>query len=140
AGGGRDPRRPRARDRRGQARPRGRARADHGAPRRRREGGPFVAGPAARRRSTARAPRCTQRSMIQIGDRLPDATLFESSDLGPACPVAHATVSVAEAPRGKRSVIFGRPGAYTPTCSAKHVPGYVEHLPELRAKGVDEVW
>ena len=41
---------------------------------------------------------------------------------------------------GKRIVIFGLPGAYTPTCSAKHVPGYVQHLAELKAKKVDEVW
>jgi glutaredoxin/glutathione-dependent peroxiredoxin len=49
-------------------------------------------------------------------------------------------VSVAEASRGKRIVIFGLPGAFTPTCSAKHVPGYVKQLPALKAKKVDEVW
>src|SRR5262249_40094953 len=42
--------------------------------------------------------------------------------------------------RGKRVVIFGLPGAYTPTCSAKHVPGYVERADQLRQHGVDEVW
>jgi peroxiredoxin len=47
---------------------------------------------------------------------------------------------VAEALRGKRVVIFALPGAYTPTCSGKHLPGYVEQLPALRKKGVDEVW
>jgi peroxiredoxin len=77
---------------------------------------------------------------IQIGDRVPDATLSESTEFGEACPLSPAPVSVAEATAGKRIVIFGLPGAYTPTCSAQHVPGYVQHLDALRAKGVDEVW
>jgi peroxiredoxin len=78
--------------------------------------------------------------MIQIGDRIPDATLFESTEFGEACPVAPAKVSAAEALKGKKVVVFGLPGAYTPTCSGKHVPGYLEHLAQLKAKGVDEVW
>ena len=78
--------------------------------------------------------------MIKIGDRIPDATLTESTEFGEACPIAPKTVSVAEAAAGKRIVLFGLPGAFTPTCSAKHVPGYVEHLSELKAKKVDEVW
>jgi glutaredoxin/glutathione-dependent peroxiredoxin len=77
---------------------------------------------------------------IEIESRIPDATLFESTEFGEACPISPSTVSVADATRGKRVVIFGLPGAYTPTCSAKHVPGYVESLDALRAKGVDEVW
>ena len=77
---------------------------------------------------------------IQIGDRIPDATLSESTEFGDACPVAPKNVSVAEATAGKRIVIFGLPGAYTPTCSAQHVPGYLSHLDQLREKGVDEVW
>ncbi len=77
---------------------------------------------------------------IQIGDRIPDATLMESTEFGDACPLAPKSVSVAEAAKGKKIVIFGVPGAYTPTCSAKHLPGYVEHLAQLKAKGVDEVW
>jgi len=78
--------------------------------------------------------------MIKIGDRIPNATLTESVEFGEACPVSPTPVSVEEATKGKRIVIFGLPGAYTPTCSAKHVPGYVKHLPELKAKKVDEVW
>jgi peroxiredoxin len=77
---------------------------------------------------------------IQIGERIPEATLTESTEFGEACPVAPTPVNVADSLKGKRVVIFGLPGAYTPTCSAKHVPGYLEKLSELKAKKVDEVW
>ena len=78
--------------------------------------------------------------MIQSGDRLPDATLSESTEFGEACPISPKQVKVGEAVKGKRIVLFGLPGAFTPTCSAKHVPGYVDQLDALKAKGVDEVW
>jgi peroxiredoxin len=78
--------------------------------------------------------------MIKIGDTLPDATLTESTEFGEACPLAPAKVSVAAASKGKRLVIFGLPGAFTPTCSARHVPGYLAELDALKSKGVDEVW
>lgn len=78
--------------------------------------------------------------MIQIGQHIPDATLTESTEFGEACPVAPAKISVAEATKGKRIVIFGLPGAFTPTCSAKHVPGYVANLEALKKKKVDEIW
>jgi len=78
--------------------------------------------------------------MIKIGDRIPDATLTESTEFGEACPIGPKNVSVAESAAGKRIVIFGLPGAYTPTCSAKHVPGYIENLAALKARKVDEVW
>jgi peroxiredoxin len=77
---------------------------------------------------------------IKIGDRIPDATLYESTEFGDACPMPPAKVSVAEATKGKRIVIFAVPGAYTPTCSAQHLPGYVAKYDELKGKGVDEVW
>ncbi|MCA9597535.1 MAG: peroxiredoxin [Myxococcales bacterium] len=77
---------------------------------------------------------------IKIGDRIPDANLSETTEFGEACPLAPKNVSVAEATKGKKIVIFGVPGAYTPTCSAQHVPGYVKNLDALKAKGVDEVW
>jgi peroxiredoxin len=77
---------------------------------------------------------------IKVGDPLPDATLTETTEFGEACPVAPQKLSVVEQARGKKIVVFGLPGAYTPTCSAKHVPGYVEQLGALKAKGVDEVW
>jgi glutaredoxin/glutathione-dependent peroxiredoxin len=78
--------------------------------------------------------------MIKIGDRIPNATLSESLEFGEMCPLAPAPVAVEEATKGKRVVVFGVPGAFTPTCSAKHVPGYLKHLPDLKAKKVDEVW
>ena len=78
--------------------------------------------------------------MINIGDKLPEATLFESTEFGEACPISPKPVSTAEAAQGKNIIIFGLPGAYTPTCSAKHVPGYLNNFDALKAKHVDEVW
>jgi peroxiredoxin len=78
--------------------------------------------------------------MIKIGDTIPDATLTETTEFGEACPVSPKPVSVAESTKGKRVVIFGLPGAYTPTCSAKHLPGFVARRQDLGARGVDEVW
>src|SRR6476646_9664845 len=78
--------------------------------------------------------------MIKIGDKLPDATLMETTEFGEACPLSPKPLSAAEAAQGKRVVIFGLPGAYTPTCSAKHVPGYLANLDALKARGVDEIW
>jgi peroxiredoxin len=78
--------------------------------------------------------------MIKIGDALPDATVTETTEFGEACPVAPQKLSVAELAKGKRIVVFGLPGAFTPTCSSKHVPGYLQSLDALKAKGVDEVW
>jgi peroxiredoxin len=81
-----------------------------------------------------------ERQMIKIGDTIPDATLMETTEFGDACPLAPKPVSVAEAAKGKRVVILGLPGAYTPTCSAKHLPGYVARRQDLAGRGVDEVW
>jgi peroxiredoxin len=77
---------------------------------------------------------------IKIGDPLPDATLFESTQFGESCPLPPEKIAVSAASKGKRIVIFGLPGAFTPTCSGKHVPGYVEQLGALKAKKIDEVW
>ena len=77
---------------------------------------------------------------IQIGDRIPDAHLYESTEFGDACPVSPNKLSVAQASQGKRVVVFGLPGAYTPTCSGKHVPGYLEQVAAFTAKGIDEIW
>jgi peroxiredoxin len=79
--------------------------------------------------------------MIQVGQRLPEATLKEFIETEtPGCALGPNEFKVAELTKGKRIVIFGLPGAFTPTCSAKHVPGYVAKHDELRAKGVDEIW
>ena len=78
--------------------------------------------------------------MITIGDKLPEATLTESTEFGEACPLSPNPVNTAEAAKGKRIVLFGLPGAYTPTCSAKHVPGYVANFDAIKARGVDEIW
>lgn len=79
---------------------------------------------------------------IQVGDRLPEGTLSESTEFDPAtgCPMKPQPVSVAEAAKGKKIVIFAVPGAFTPLCSAQHLPGYVTNFDALKAKGVDEIW
>jgi peroxiredoxin len=77
---------------------------------------------------------------IKVGDRLPDGKLSESIEFDAACPLPPKDVGVAEATKGKKVVIFALPGAFTPTCSAKHVPGYVSSIDKLKGKKVDEVW
>jgi peroxiredoxin len=79
--------------------------------------------------------------MIQVGDTLPSATLQEYSEVeGEGCSIGPNPVDVSKAAAGKTIAIFGLPGAFTPTCSAKHVPGYVQNHEALKAAGVDEVW
>ena len=79
---------------------------------------------------------------IQTGQPLPEGTLSESPDFDPAsgCPLKPQPFSVPEQAKGKRVVIFGVPGAFTPTCSAQHLPGYIAQREALSAQGVDEVW
>ena len=79
---------------------------------------------------------------IKSGDRLPEGKLTEATEFDTAagCPLNPQDISVSEATKGKKVVIFGVPGAYTPTCSAKHVPGFVANYDKLKAKGVDEIW
>jgi len=79
--------------------------------------------------------------MIQPGEKLPEAIVFELiGDEREGCTIGPNSFDVREQTAGKRVVIFGLPGAFTPTCSAKHVPGYVEQATALRAAGVDEIW
>ena len=79
--------------------------------------------------------------MIKVGDSLPAVTLFEYSEVeGEGCSLGPNPVDVAQASAGKTIAIFGLPGAFTPTCSAKHVPSYVENHDALKAAGVDEIW
>ena len=79
--------------------------------------------------------------MIKVGDTLPAATLMEYSEVeGNGCSIGPNPVHVTEAAAGKTIALFALPGAFTPTCSAKHVPGYVANHDALRAAGVDEIW
>ncbi len=79
--------------------------------------------------------------MIKVGDKLPAGTLKEFVEVeGNGCAIGPNDFDIAKATAGKKIVIFGLPGAYTPTCSAKHVPGYVEKAGALKAAGVDEIW
>ncbi|MDT7523704.1 peroxiredoxin [Rhodoferax sp. TBRC 17198] len=79
--------------------------------------------------------------MIQVGDALPDTTLMEYSEIeGEGCSIGPNAVPVAKATAGKTIAVFALPGAFTPTCSAKHVPGYVEYAEAFKAAGVDEIW
>lgn len=70
---------------------------------------------------------------IATGDRLPEATLLEKTDAG------LAPVTVSELTKGRKVVIFGLPGAYTGTCSTRHLPSFIAVADELRAKGVDDI-
>lgn len=70
---------------------------------------------------------------IKVGDRLPSTTFIKPTDDGPQ------PVNSDEYFAGRKVALFSVPGAFTPTCSAKHLPGYVEKAGELKAKGVDEI-
>jgi peroxiredoxin len=70
---------------------------------------------------------------IRVGDRIPDSTLSFMGDTGPS------PVSTQEVFSGKKVVLFAVPGAFTPTCSAKHLPGFVEQADEILARGVDTI-
>ena len=79
--------------------------------------------------------------MINIGDTLPATTLVEFMDTeGNGCSFGPNPVNVAEAAAGKTIALFAVPGAFTPTCSAQHVPGFVAKADEFKAAGVDEIW
>jgi glutaredoxin/glutathione-dependent peroxiredoxin len=70
---------------------------------------------------------------IQVGDRIPSATLTKAGPDGPA------PVSTDDFFAGRKIALFSVPGAFTPTCSARHLPGFIERADELAGKGVDEV-
>jgi len=78
---------------------------------------------------------------IKVGDRLPEGTLYEFIEVeGNGCTVGPNAFKVQDLAKGKKIAVFGLPGAFTPTCSAKHVPSYLSNLDKLKAKGVDEIW
>lgn len=70
---------------------------------------------------------------IKVGDRVPTTTFIKATENGPE------PVNSEEYFAGRKVALFSVPGAFTPTCSAKHLPGYVEKADELKAKGVDEI-
>lgn len=70
---------------------------------------------------------------LQVGEKVPSATLYELGNDGPA------PVTTDELFKGKKVVVFAVPGAFTPTCSAQHLPGYVNNCDTIKAKGVDEI-
>jgi len=79
--------------------------------------------------------------MIKVGDKLPSATLFEFIEVeGNGCSLGPNAFEVQKSTAGKTIALFALPGAYTPTCSAKHVPGFVAKADEFKAAGVDEIW
>jgi peroxiredoxin len=78
---------------------------------------------------------------IKVGDRVPDSTLTEFIETETAgCTLGPNAFQVADLVKGKKILMFALPGAFTPTCSAKHVPSYLEHFDAIKAKGVDEIW
>jgi peroxiredoxin len=79
---------------------------------------------------------------IKVGDRVPDGVLFESGGYSDEnhCPTRPDQINVADHVKGKRIAIFGLPGAFTPTCSGKHLPGYLANYDKFKAKNVDEIW
>jgi peroxiredoxin len=79
--------------------------------------------------------------MIKVGDRLPEGTLTEFIETETAgCSLGPNSFKVSDLVKGKKIAIFGLPGAFTPTCSAKHVPSYLANYDKLKAKGVDQIW
>ena len=79
--------------------------------------------------------------MLKVGDKLPTAKLQEFIEVeGNGCSIGPNTFELDKLTAGKKIAVFGLPGAFTPTCSAKHVPGYIENAAALKASGVDEIW
>jgi peroxiredoxin len=79
--------------------------------------------------------------MLKVGDKLPAGSLQEYVEVeGNGCSIGPNAFDIAKQTAGRKIAIFGLPGAFTPTCSAKHVPGYVDKADELKAAGVDEIW
>ena len=79
--------------------------------------------------------------MIKVGDKLPGGTLFEYIEVATeGCSLGPNAVDIAKATAGKTIAIFGVPGAFTPTCSVQHAPGYIDAAEAFKAAGVDEIW
>src|SRR5205809_7868197 len=77
---------------------------------------------------------------IKVGDRLPAGSLSEFIEVeSPGCTMGPNEFKIDDLTKGKKVVIFGVPGAFTPTCSAKHVPSYLQNIDKLKGKGVSDV-
>jgi glutaredoxin/glutathione-dependent peroxiredoxin len=77
---------------------------------------------------------------VKVGDKLPAGKLSEFIEVETAgCTLGPNDFTVDDLARGRKIAIFGVPGAFTPTCSAKHVPSYIANRDALKAKGIDEV-
>ncbi len=70
---------------------------------------------------------------IKVGDKVPDATLMHMTESGPA------PITTQELFGGKKVALFAVPGAFTPTCSTQHLPGFVDHADAIKGKGVDTI-
>ncbi len=79
--------------------------------------------------------------MLKVGDKLPAGTLQEYIEVeGNGCTLGPNSFDIAKETAGKTVAIFALPGAFTPTCSAQHVPGYVRLADDFKQAGVDEIW
>ncbi|KAA9133305.1 peroxiredoxin [Marinihelvus fidelis] len=70
---------------------------------------------------------------IQVGDKIPEAILTIMSDDGPK------PLTTSDWFGGRKVVLFSVPGAFTPTCSARHLPGFIDHIEDIRSKGIDAI-
>lgn len=78
---------------------------------------------------------------ISVGARVPDATLSEYIETATeSCPMGPNNFQVADLVKGKKIAVFAVPGAFTPTCSEQHLPGFIAKADEFKAAGVDEIW
>jgi peroxiredoxin len=79
--------------------------------------------------------------MLKVGDKLPAGSLQEFIEVeGNGCSIGPNTFDIEKETAGKKIAVFALPGAFTPTCSAQHVPGYVKQAEEFKAAGIDEIW
>lgn len=79
--------------------------------------------------------------MLKVGDRLPAGTLQEFIEVeGEGCSLGPNSFDVAKESAGRTLAVFALPGAFTPTCSAKHVPGFLRLADDFAAAGVDQIW
>lgn len=79
--------------------------------------------------------------MLKVGDKLPAGTLHEFIEVeGHGCSLGPNSFQVEQLTAGKKIAVFALPGAFTPTCSAQHVPGFVKHAEDFKAAGIDEIW